>query len=214
MDLFRGSLAHRIFARHLVDGPIAHDDFVLECKKEAGAHLGATMASLSMKPSEFRAVAAEVERLYDRFKLVPMSGFSGAEVEVGSEPAEGVRLRGRVDAVFVDAEGTRIVDWKTGSYLDDAGPQLDFYAMAWHAAKGLLPVRMEALSLKTGEKLVSVPTEELIAETEERVAAMIGELRSAMHDRTELDRSAGPHCRWCPLRQECHEGTSALEILE
>jgi len=214
MDLFRGSLAHRIFARHLVDGPIAADDFDLVCRQEAGAHLGETMASLSMKPSEFRAVAAEIEQLYDRFKLVPTSGFSGAEVEVGSEPAVGVRLRGRVDAVFADADGTRIVDWKTGSHLEDAGPQLDFYAMAWSLANGSLPVRMEALSVKTGEKLVSAPTEERVAGTEESVAAMIEELRSAMHDRDELRRSAGPHCRWCPLLQDCHEGTSALKILE
>lgn len=214
IDLFRGSLAHRIFARHLVDGPIPAGDFVLVCKKEAGAHLGATMASLSMKPSEFRAVVTEVEDLYDRFKSVPTRGFSGAEVDVESEPAEGVRLRGRVDAVFADADGIRIVDWKTGAYLADAEPQLDFYAMAWHIATGSLPVAMEALSLKTGEKFVSVPTEEQVAETEEGVAAMIGELRTAMHDRAELERSAGPHCRWCPLLEDCDEGTSALKILE
>ena len=171
------------------------------------------MASLGMKPSEFRAVTSEVEELYERFKHVPASGFDGAEVEVESEPSEGIRLRGRVDAVFTDADGTRIVDWKTGSYLDDAEPQLDFYAMAWLLANDVLPVRMEALSLSTGEQRVFVPTQESVAATEERVGEMISALRAAMAVQSELPRTAGPHCRWCPLLGECSEGTAALEIL-
>jgi CRISPR/Cas system-associated exonuclease Cas4 (RecB family) len=210
---FRGSLAHRIFARHLVDGPIAAEDFSLTCRQEAGTHFGGMMASLAMKPSEFRGMTDEIEQLYDRFKQVPTDGFEGAEVQVESEPVPGITLRGRVDAVFGDDDGTRIVDWKTGSYLDDSEPQLDFYAMAWRAANGSLPVAMEAVSLRTGEKRVSVPTEEGVARTEESVAAMIGELRSAIHDRSELTRSAGPYCRWCPLLDDCAEGTGALKIL-
>jgi RecB family exonuclease len=212
-DLFRGSLAHRIFARHLVDGPIAADEFDDVCRREAGANLGASMASLSMKPSEFRAISANVKELYDQFKTVPTDGFAGAEVEVESEPAPGIRLRGRVDAVFSDDDGIRIVDWKTGSYLEDADPQLDFYAMAWHFANDSLPVRMEALSLRTGEQRVSVPTKEAVANTEARVAEMIHELRLAIEGGTEMPRTAGPHCQWCPLLPDCAEGTRALEIL-
>lgn len=214
MAAFRGSLAHRIFARHLVDGPIAAEDFTLVCRQEAGTHLGATMASLGMKPSEFRAMTAEVKELYGRFEQVPSEGFEGAEVQLESEPAVGITIRGRVDAVFADAEGKRIVDWKTGSFLDDADPQLDFYAMAWQMANGSLPARMEALSLKTGEKHVSEPSEESIALTRESVAAMIEDLRGAIRDRSDLPRTAGPYCRWCPLVDGCGEGATALSILD
>jgi hypothetical protein len=212
-DMFRGLLAHRIFAKHLVDGPIAADEFDLVCRQEAGKHLGGSMASLGMKPSEFRVISANVEELYERFRRLPTGGFAGAEVEVESQPAEGVVLRGRVDAVFIDADGTRIVDWKTGSYLEDAESQLEFYAMTWRSANGVLPVRMEALSLKTGEKRVIVPTDESVAATEEQVADMISALRTAMAALSELARTAGPYCHWCPLLEDCTEGSTALEIL-
>lgn len=179
MAAFRGSLAHRIFARHLVDGPIAAEDFTLVCRQEAGTHLGATMASLGMKPSEFRAMTAEVKELYGRFEQVPSEGFEGAEVQLESEPAVGITIRGRVDAVFADAEGKRIVDWKTGSFLDDADPQLDFYAMAWQMANGSLPARMEALSLKTGgEARIRTVRGEYCADARERGSHDRGSARS------------------------------------
>lgn len=211
--LLRGSLAHRIFARHLTEGPIPADDFEMVCKQEVGAHLGGTMASLSMKPSAFRAMVVEIEQLYGSFKNLPTEGFDGAEVDVDSEPYEGVRIKGRVDAVFSDEDGLRIVDWKTGGYLDDAEPQLDFYAMAWFLANEQMPKRMEAISLRTGEKRVAIPTEERVRETEARVAEMIEDLRSALSDRSDLPRMAGPHCSWCPLLDDCGEGADALRIL-
>jgi RecB family exonuclease len=212
--MFRGSLAHRVFARHLVDGVITPDDFTAACRQEAGAHLGGSMAELSLKPSEFRRITAEVEQLYDRFKSLPTDGFEDAEVDVQSEPVEGIALRGRVDAVFVEGDEVRIVDWKTGSSLDDAEPQLAFYAMAWQLANGSLPTTMEALSLKTGERRMTQPTEESAALTEMQVADMITALRGAMADRSEMPRTAGPHCRWCPLLDGCAEGAAALKILE
>lgn len=211
--MFRGILAHRIFARHLLAGPIPDEEFAIVCRQEAGAHLGASMVDLRLKPSEFRTITAEVEQLYERFKDVPSDGFSDAEVDIESTPAEGVRLRGRIDAVFADEDGVRIVDWKTGSYLDDAEPQLDFYAMAWQLAHGSLPKRTEAVSLRTGEQRVSVPTEETVADTSARVAEMITDLRDAMARRSDMPRTAGPYCRWCPVLPDCPEGTTALEIL-
>ena len=66
------------------------------------------MASLGLKTSDFRAVTADVEELYESFKQVPTDGFNGAEVEVESRPAEGIRLRGRIDAVFTDEDGTLV----------------------------------------------------------------------------------------------------------
>jgi hypothetical protein len=213
-DLFRGSLAHRIFARHLLKGPIPAEEFAIVCRQEAGAHLGASMADLRLKPSEFRTITAEVEQLYERFKEVPSDGFRGAEVDIESTPAEGVRLRGRVDAVFADDEGVRIVDWKTGSYLDDAEPQLDFYAMAWQLAHGSMPRRTEAVSLRTGEQRISLPTEETVADTSARVAEMVTVLRDAVARRSDLPRTAGPYCSWCPVLPDCREGTTALEILK
>lgn len=211
--MFRGSLAHRIFARHLVDGPVPSDTFASVCREETGAHLAGSMASLSLKYSEFTRIVAEVEELYERFKALPAVGLVDVEVDIEAALVEGVTLRGRVDAVFSDDQGVRIVDWKTGSNLDDAEHQLAFYAMAWRLAEGALPTTMEAVSLKTGERRVSAPSDGEADETEADVVAMISHVRTAMASNAELPRSAGPHCQWCPLRGDCAEGRSALEIL-
>ncbi len=211
--LLRGSLAHRIFARHLVEGPIPDAEFVQVCKVEVGTHLSRQMTSLALKASEFRQITAEVTELYETFKLLPVEGFVDAEVDVGSRPVQGVVIRGRVDAVFRDEDGVRIADWKTGAYLDDAEAQLEFYAMAWWHTEGSVPATLEAVSLKTGEKRVSKPGDDDVQTTESRVAEMITILRGAMDGRVELSRRAGPHCSWCPLLEECDEGRVALEIL-
>lgn len=212
---FKGSLAHRIFARHLQTGPIDRNDLELVCRKEVGSGLGESMASLHMKPSEFRAVVSEIGELYEQFDAIPLDGFVEAEAPLEAEPAAGVRLRGRVDAVFREGpgDGVRIVDWKTGVDLTGSGPQLDFYAMAWAEVHGSPPIVLEALSVRTGEKVLRTPTEDDIVKVRDEVVVMIGELRNAIKAGVDLQRAAGPHCRWCPLLADCAEGTTALQIL-
>ncbi len=210
----KGSLAHRIFARHLENGPIDENDFEHVCRQEVGASLGETMASLAMKPSEFRTMVGEVSELYERFVAVPTDGFVEAEASIEVEPVDGVVLRGRVDAVFDDEGSVRIVDWKTGSDLTGADPQLEFYAMAWSMAFGTPPRTLEATSVRTGEKIVKKPTEADIERTQREVAEMVAELRSAISERRELPRTAGPFCRWCPLLDECSEGSAAVALLK
>jgi len=212
---FKGSLAHRIFARHLQSGPIATNEFELVCRSEAGSNLGEAMASLHMKPSEFQAVVAEIADLYEQFDAIPLDGFVEAEAPLDVTPAPGVRLRGRVDAVFQEDsdEGVRIVDWKTGVDLSGAGPQLDFYAMAWAEVHGSQPALLEALSIRTGEKVVRTPTDTEVDRVRDEVVSMIGELRAAIETGVDLQRTAGPHCRWCPLLDDCVEGSTAMQIL-
>ncbi|MGI9585591.1 MAG: RecB family exonuclease [Acidimicrobiia bacterium] len=212
--MFRGSLAHRIFARHLTDGPIADAELDAVCRSETGAHLNAQMSDVGLtKPSDFGVIVEQVREMYDRFRGIPTDGFDGAEVTIEHEVADDITLKGRVDAVFNDADGVRIVDWKTGSYLGSTKVQLDFYALAWTFATGATPSRTEAVSLSTGEKLVYEPTEGDLVETEGRLAAMIQELRAAMVSGAELARTGGPHCAWCPLLDTCDEGQSAAAVV-
>jgi len=212
---FKGSLAHRIFARHLQSGPIDTDEFEVVCRSEAGGTLGEAMASLHMKPSEFRAIVAEIADLYERFDAILFDGFIEAESLLEVAPVPWVRLRGRVDAVFQhdSHDGVRIVDWKTGADISGSGPQLDFYAMAWTEVHGSHPAEMEALSIRTGEKVVSTPTSADVDRVRDEVIVMISDLRSALDAGTDLQRTAGPHCRWCPLLDDCDEGSTALKIL-
>lgn len=215
---FRGSLAHRIFARHLTMGPIPDVDLERAFREEIGAsdgHLNMKLGPLGLsRPSRLNPVLAEVGDLYARFKRLSTEGFRSAEVSLEANVGNGVTLRGRVDAVFDGAGGAAIIiDWKTGSRLDDVGPQLAFYALIWAFEHDELPERVEAASVRTGERTGIVPSIEQAELTAGEIARMVDVLRNALRSGGDVGRHGGPHCRWCPLLEECAEGTAAVEIL-
>lgn len=170
------------------------------------------LAALGLKPSQLSGVIEDVASLYGRFKTLRAEGFVGAEVALQSEPADGVVLRGSVDAVFDDKGGVRLVDWKTGS-LGDPDAQLAFYALLWAIEKDEIPAHIEAVSVKTGERSDSVPSRALIDGTAVRAAQAVDGLRSSWDSGESLDRVAGPWCRWCPLLDDCSEGRAAVDLL-
>ena len=210
---FVGGLAHRIFARHLSSGPIADEDLTAVCREEIGGSMNPKLVALGLKPSQLAGVIEDVAGLYDRFKTLRAEGFVGAEVALQAEPADGVVLRGSVDAVFDDEGGVRLVDWKTGS-LGDPDAQLSFYALLWAIEKDEIPAHIEAVSIKTGERSDSVPSRALIDNTATRAAQAVDALRTSWASDGSLDRVAGPWCRWCPLLDECTEGSAAVDLLE
>ena len=215
---FKGSLAHRIFARHLTSGPIPDADLPQVCREEIGApdgHLNMKLAALDLsRPSRLAPVLAEVGDLYARFKRFPSDGFRSAEVNLEVNVGGDVTLRGRVDAIFEDQDGrASIVDWKTGSWLEDVEPQLAFYSLVWALEHGVLPIGAEAVSVQTGERTGITPTVDQADRTAREVAAMVDTLRAAFSTGEDLERRAGPHCRWCPLLEGCTEGVAAMEIL-
>lgn len=210
---FKGALAHRIFARHLTVAPIEPDEFVQICRQETGANLNQQLAAVGLKPSQFDAVVSEVSELYERFRGVPTEGFSGAEVSFEFAAAD-FDVRGRIDAVYRDEEGIRIVDWKTGKDLGESvAAQLDFYAWAWSLAHGGQPATTEAYSLVTGERIERRHDPSDLARTAAAVEEMAAVLAAAMAEGRELARTAGPHCRWCPLLDDCDEGAAAASVL-
>jgi hypothetical protein len=210
---FVGGLAHRVFARHLSEGPIAPDRFTAVCREEIGASMNAKLGALGLKPSELQAIVGEVGSLYERFRSLGAEGFEGAEVPLETEPSEGLTLRGKVDAVFGDGgAGTRLVDWKTGA-LGEPAVQLGFYALLWAMERDEIPGKVEAVSVSSGERFEEVPTRGGVDAVAGRVAEMVGELRGAFDAGTDLPRVAGPWCRWCPLLDECDEGRAAQAVL-
>jgi hypothetical protein len=215
---FRGSLAHRLFARHIVRGPIADEDVSGVCRQEIGAadgHLNMKLGPLALsRPSRLAPVLAEVADLYVRFKRLPTEGVRSAEVSLEADVGNGVMLRGRVDAVSEDPDGDpTIIDWKTGSWLEDAEPQLAFYALLWAITNGALPAKVEAVSVRTGERVGIEPTAESVEETAREVGQMVDVLRSAFDTGRDVERRGGPQCRWCPLLASCTEGTAAIGVL-
>jgi hypothetical protein len=209
---FVGGLAHRIFARHLTSGPIDPGDLTAACREEIGGNMNPKMVSLGLKPSQLGEIIEQVSSLYDRFKTLQVDGFAGAEVALSSEPADGVTLRGSIDAVFEDDGGVRLIDWKTGN-LGDTEAQLSFYAMLWVIERDDVPARLEAVSVKTGERTEVVPSRSDVDQTARRAAAAIDALRESWRLGSDLERRGGPWCRWCPLLDECSEGRSATDLL-
>ena len=209
---FSGGLAHRLFARHLSEGPIDEQDFEGVCRSEiGGSNLNYKLGALGLKPSELGQVIDEVGAVYERFKKIPVEGFMGAEVSLVAEPAEGVTLIGSVDAVFTENGGVRLVDWKTGE-LGEVVDQLHFYALLWALEKDDLPQAVEAVSVKTGERVTEVPDSGVVATTADQVAEMVGQLRRAWDAGAGIDRRGGPWCRYCALLDSCTEGRAATRL--
>ena len=210
---FVGGLGHRLFARHLTTGPIPTEDLAQACREEIGSGMNPKLASLGLRPSELAGVIAEVGALYERFKLLGFANCEGAEVEVEAAPVPGVRLFGKVDAVFVEGGRARLVDWKTGTIGEDADAQLAFYALLWALERGELPARVDAVSVKTGQRTEAVPTAATAAATAAEVAGMVTALRMAWGDDASLERRGGPWCRFCPLLDDCAEGEAAQRVM-
>lgn len=207
---FSGGLAHSVFARHLREGPIPEEEFSDTCKRAIGSsNLNYKLASVGLKPSSLGGVIQEVQELYDRFRMLPTEGFRGAEEPLEAEPADGVTLRGTVDAVFDSDSGVRLVDWKTGS-LADAIPQLQFYAALWTLTHPDPPAMVEAVSVRTGERESQVPTLADMRETLDSLAEMVSDIRRIWRSRTSAEKAAGPWCRFCPILDGCHEGQATI----
>lgn len=211
---FLGSLAHRIFSRHLTAGPIASDEFVQACREEiGGSNLNHKLAGLSLKPSTLAGVIEEVRGLYERFTLLPGEGFEGSEVVMDFENDDGIQLVGTIDAVYrEDLGGHRLVDWKTGE-VGEAEDQLLFYSLLWALERQELPAYVEAVSVKTGERYRSVPSTEDVTRVASEVARLVDEVRGAWASGSGLDRRGGPWCRYCPLLDDCAEGKAAETLL-
>jgi hypothetical protein len=211
---FLGSLAHRIFSRHLTAGPIASDDFVQACREEiGGSNLNHRLAALEMRPSALAGAIEELRVLYERFTRLPSDGFEGSEVSLNSVPAQGVELVGTIDAIYrEDLGGHRLVDWKTGE-LGDPEDQLLFYSLLWTMDRGDLPAYIEAVSVRTGERYRTVPTSDEMNRVLSEVAELINEIRAGWKQGSELEKRGGPWCRYCPILDECEEGQTAEALL-
>ncbi|UGT64045.1 ATP-dependent helicase [Nocardia asteroides] len=80
---------------------------------------------------------AELARMQERFLGSAWANRSPIDVEIPFETTiAGTVVRGRMDAVFADADGWTVVDWKTGAEPDNADEpalamQLAVYRVAW-----------------------------------------------------------------------------------
>ena len=212
---FLGSLAHRLFSRHLRDGPIHPEEFAQAAKEEiGGSNLNHKMVALGLKPSTLDPVIEEARALYERFTNLPDEGFEGAEVELDHMASANVELVGSVDAVFrEDLGGHRLVDWKTGE-LGEPEDQLLFYSLLWALARDELPAIVEAVSVRTGERYHAVPSTRDVVAVAGEVADLVNQVRQAWADGSAAEKRGGPWCKFCPILEDCPEGQAVGALLD
>ena len=91
-----------------------------------------------------RGDSEELAELQAAFMASPWAARTPVDVEVPFDMViGGTVVRGRIDAVFSDADGSTVVDWKTGDPPDTAeakrhaAVQLAVYRLAWAALRGV-----------------------------------------------------------------------------
>lgn len=211
---FLGSLAHRIFSRHLTAGLITSEEFVQACREEiGGSNLNHKLADLEMKPSSLAGVIEEVRGLYERFTKLPTEGFEGSEVNIQYNTDDDLHLVGTIDAVYrEDLGGHRLVDWKTGE-IGEPEDQLMFYALLWALDHDDLPAYVEAVSVRTGERYRTVPSSDDLGRVATEIAELVTEMRRAWSNASLLPKRGGPWCQYCPILSECDEGQAVESLL-
>jgi len=211
---FLGSLAHRIFSRHLTAGPITSEEFVQACREEiGGSNLNHKLAGLEMRPSSLAGVIEEVRGLYERFTKLPNEGFEGSEVSLDYKTDDDVQLVGTIDAVYrEDLGGHRLVDWKTGE-LGEPEDQLMFYALLWALDHEDVPSYVEAVSVRTGERYRAVPSSDDVGRVANEISELATEMRRAWREDASVPKRGGPWCKFCPILNDCDEGKSVESLL-
>ncbi len=121
-------------------------------------------------------VGADLEALQEAFRRSAWWGRTPAEIEVPFEmEVEGVLLRGRMDAVYLDGDDAEVVDWKTGRQptgeaAGAAAVQLAAYRLAWHRLTGTPMARIGAAFHYVADGVTVRPADLL---TEEGLRALV-----------------------------------------
>jgi DNA helicase-2/ATP-dependent DNA helicase PcrA len=113
-------------------------------------------------------------------------------------PIENTEIRGRIDAIFVDEDGTfHIVDWKTGHPYESYKTrlQLPLYALAANRLWDVEPEKMRlAYAFVPGDAIVEVSTEgDFLGRAEEKVLGALSLIKSGRFEPTP-SRYAWSHC--------------------
>ncbi len=145
------------------------------------------------------AGAADLAALQDRFTASVWATRTPVAVEVPFETeVQGTLVRGRIDAVFADADGgATVVDWKTGGLPpDDVLPalavQLAAYRLAWSALADVPVERVRAALHYVRHDRTVAPADLLdAAGLRALVASVPVELRDPEGDPAARDRDAG-----------------------
>ncbi len=209
----KGTLVHRALELLYVEAPAKRSlETALTCLRRARDEMSTDeeYLGLHLSDDESDAFAADAERLVQRyFTLEDPRGIEpiGLELMLEAEVG-GVRLRGIIDRLELDADGELVVtDYKTGRVPSERNEQtrlggVHFYAYLCEKALGKRPSRIQLLYLSEPVAVIATPTDQSLRGLERRVGALWSAVERAC-ERDDFRPNPGPLCSWCSFQAHC-----------
>ncbi|MGH9183717.1 MAG: RecB family exonuclease [Acidimicrobiales bacterium] len=209
----RGTVVHRALERlHRAPPPGRTLDAALGWLGEVAAEVLADPehVGLELTPGAERELLADADGLVRRyFALEDPTQVTPIGLELKLEATlGGVRLRGIIDRLELDADGELVVtDYKTGTvpsprHERDRLGGVHFYAYLCQVALGRRPARVQLLYLSEPVAIVATPSDQSIRGLERRVAAVWSAVTRACAGE-DFRPNPGRRCAWCAYRPLC-----------
>jgi putative RecB family exonuclease len=209
----RGTLVHAGLERlHVLDPAARTLDAALACLDDAAAalHDDPDYAGLALSDDEaagFHAEAADLVRNYFRLEDPSTVRTIGLELEVEAE-IDGVRLRGIIDRLELDAAGELVVtDYKTGAAPSTQHERkrlsgVHIYSLLCEQVLGRRPRTVQLLYLREPLAITTTPTDRSTRGTRRTLAAVWQAVERAC-EREDFRPRSSRLCDYCAFRAYC-----------
>lgn len=209
----KGTLVHSALERlHLLPAPERTLDAGLAALDDAADELRTDpdYTDLDLDDEAARAFheeAADLVRRYFQIEDPRSIEAIGLEVRLDVE-VEGVRLRGIIDRLELDADGELVVtDYKTGSVPSVQHERkrlsgVHIYSLLCEELLGRRPARVQLLYLKQPVAIVTEPTEQSTRGTRRTLAAVWKAVERSC-DREDFRPRPSKLCDYCAYKQYC-----------
>ena len=209
----RGTLVHAALERlFCLDASERTQDRAEACLAEAADELRADPEFTGLELdadgeatflAEARELVGKYFQLEDPTAITPIGIELKLEVELG-----GVRLRGIIDRLELDADGELVVtDYKTGRAPGERQEQqrlagVAFYSLLCERLLGRRPAKVQLLYLADPLAIISVPTDRSTRGVERKLAAVWAAVERAC-EREDFRPNPGRLCDWCGFKAFC-----------
>ena len=211
----KGTLVHAALERlHLLPAAERTPEAGLACLDEAAAELRSDPDYLGLdlsteQAATFHAEAADLVRNYFQLEDPTTIQAIGLELKVEAE-IDGIRLRGIIDRLELDAEGELIVtDYKTGSAPSTQHERkrlsgVHIYSLLCEQLLGRRPRSVQLLYLKAPLAITTVPTDRSTRGTRRTLGAVWQAVERAC-EREDFRPQRSRLCDWCAFQAYCPE---------
>ena len=209
----RGTLVHAALERlFLLDGPARTLPAALECLEAAHESLREhpELTGLELDEAAEATFLAEARALVERyFRLEDPTTITPIGIELKLEiELDGVRLRGIIDRLELDAAGELVVtDYKTGKAPGERQEQqrlagVAFYSLLCERLFGRRPARVQLLYLADPLAIIATPTDRSTRGVERRLGAIWAAVERAC-EREDFRPNPSRLCDWCAFKAYC-----------